>query len=383
MTKTIVLSLLIAAAASTPAEAVNPPRLLESAKLPVAVEPEALQRQFDALSAMPDVEIEYSPLGPVTAISGRTGVVLPRSVREFREGSIIYGLLEALGPALLATGREDLVVTRNEHSSSSRDIRTEQTIRGLPVVDGRVAVSIDEKSGEVLYVGAAFLPDRGLPKKPRLTAAQAWQALVRALEASGDAMPGSLAKSEKPYLAYYGAQSYEARPRLVWAFRASFTCPTGRHDNELVWVDAIDGSIAGRRSTILYVTSPGPCQREEVEKADCESAPHYLLADAPYSSSCQEAQVSPKLIVTRLACSNSFRLIWPKNPGASQYHVIRAPKSLGWAFARTVATGYVHQCTAEVDATNLVRMRACDGCGCGPWSETLVMDPQAACQAEQ
>jgi len=196
-------------------------------------------------------------------------------------------------------------------------------------------------------------------------------------------VPGSLAKNEKSYLAYYGAQKHEARPRLVWAFRASFTCPTGRHDNELVWVDAIDGSVAGRRSTITYFTSPGPCQREDVEQADCDSAPHYLLADAPYSSSCQGAQVPPTLIVTRVACSNSFRLIWPKNPGAFQYHVLRAPRALGWAFARTVATGYVHQCTTEVDAPNLVRMRACDGCGCGPWSETLVMDPQVACQPEQ
>ncbi len=366
-----------------PAMAGDSPVLLEPDRLPVRVEPEVLRRQFDLLSAMPDVQVEYSPLGPVEVISGRTGLVLPGSVREFRQGSIIYGLLEVLRPVLLATGGENLVVARNEHDRNSRDIRTEQNIRGIPVVDGRVAVSIDEKTGEILYVGAAFLPDRGLPKKAKLTSAQAWKALVSALEESGDATPGSLAKNEKPYLAYYGVQSYEAHPRLVWAFRASFTCPTGRHDNEIVWIDAIDGSVAGRRSTIMYVTSPGPCQREETQQADCDSAPHELLAEPVVSSSCGGTQIPPKLIVVRQGCSNRFRLMWPPIRGASQYHVIRAPVNLGWAFGRTVAQGQVHQCTTEVDAANWVRMRACDGCGCGPWSETLLMDPEAACQSAQ
>jgi hypothetical protein len=169
-----------------------PPVLLKPENLPVVVEPEALRRQFDVLSAMRGVEIEYSRLGPVSQVIGRTGVELPRSVREFREGSINTGLLEGLGSMLLATGREALVVKSNRFYGSSREIETEQTIRGIPVVGGLVTASIDETSGEVLAVVAAFLPDRGLPSKPKLSADQAWQALVRVFEASGDASPGSL-----------------------------------------------------------------------------------------------------------------------------------------------------------------------------------------------
>ncbi len=378
------LGLVILVAATT-VSAGTPPVLLQSARLPVAVEPEALQRQFETLSAMRGVEIEYSPLGPVSAISGRTGIILPRSVLEFREGSINKGLLDALAPVLLATGREVLTVRRNDHGRASRDIRTDQSIRNIPVVNGRVAVSVDEKTGEVLYVGGAFLPDRGLPSKPKLTAAQAWRALVRVMEASGDAIPGSLVRSEKPYLAYYGAQSYavETRPRLVWTIRAAFTCPTGRRDDEFIWIDSIDGTVVGRRSNVMYAVSPGPCQEEENKQADCRSAPHELLARPVASSSCGGTQVPPQLVVVRQGCSNRFHLMWPPIRGASQYHVIRAPVSLGWAFTRSVAQGQIHQCITEVEAPNWVRMRACDGCGCGPWSETLLMDPGAACQSRQ
>jgi hypothetical protein len=376
---------LVMVAAATVVSAGTSPVLLQSNTLPVAVEPEALKKQFDALSAMRGVEIEYSLLGPVSAVRGRTGIILPRSVLEFREGSINNGLLDALAPVLLATGREALTVRRNDHDRAARDIRTDQSIRNIPVVDGRVAVSVDEKTGEVLYVGGAFLPDRGLPREPKLAAARAWQELVRVMEASGDAMPGSLVRIEKPYLAYYGAQSYglETRPRLVWTFRASFTCPTDRRDDELIWIDSIDGTVAGRRSNIMYAVPPGPCQDEEVEQADCKSAPHELLAKPVASSSCEGTQVPPQLVVVRQGCSNRFHLMWPPIHGASQYHVIRAPVSLGWAFTRSVAQGQIHQCTTEVEAPNWVRMRACDGCGCGPWSETRLMDPQAACHAGQ
>jgi hypothetical protein len=219
-----------------------------------------------------------------------------------------------------------------------------------------------------------------LPKKAELAAAQAWQALVRALEASGDALPGTVREIEKPTLAYFGVQPDSIRPQLVWSMQIGFECPTGRQDSELVWIDAIDGSVAGRRSTISYIRSPGPCQLEESEQADCKIEPDTTIGDAPYSSSCSGASARPRLIVTRIGCSNRFRLSWPRIPGASQYHVIRAPTDLGWAFARTVVGGYVHQCTTQVDAENMVRMRACDGCGCGEWSETLVMDPQGECQ---
>jgi hypothetical protein len=352
-----------------------PPVLLKSENLPVVVEPEALQKQIDVLSAMRGVEIEYSRLGPVSQVIGRTGVELPRSVREFREGSINTGLLDGLGPMLLATGREALVVKSNRYYGSSREIETEQTIRGIPVVGGLVTASIDETSGEVLAIVAAFLPDRGLPRKPKLSADQAWQALVRVFEASGDASPGSLNRYGKPSLAYH-AHSDPLVPRLVWEFQAYFTCPTGRQDSETVWLDAIDGTVVGRIPNGSYNVDPGPCQKNERQEADCvmESAPRDSMA-----ASCA-IEAPPTPTVERIGCSNQFQLTWPRAPGAYRYYVQRAPRNLGWPFARTVTQWFAHQCTITVDSPTMVRMQVCGRCGeCGAWSETAIVDPQAAC----
>jgi len=355
--------------------------LLQSKNLPTAVEPEVLRQQFATLSSMPGVVVEYSALGSVTSISGDSGIVLPASVRKVKEGTSGKVLLDVFRSVLLATGSETLTIAENRLAPpNERQIRAVESIRGIPVVDGGVSLAFDEETGRVRGFVAAFLPDRDLPKNPKLSAAQAWQALVRALEASGDARPGTVHEIEKPELAYFGAHSESIRPQLVWAMRIGFECPTGRQDDELVWVDAIDGSVAGRRPQGEYFVSPGPCQRDESAEAECISEPDASLSDAPFSSSCREASARPRLIVTRIGCSDSFRLSWPRIPGASQYHVIRAPIKLGWAFARTVVGGYVHQCTVRVDGPNMVKMRPCDGCGCGEWSETLVMDPQAACQ---
>lgn len=375
------LAIFLAATASAGERPAGPPVLLRAGDLPTAVEAEALQHQFAALSSMPEVKVQYSARGPVKSIRGNTGVILPASVRHLKEGSSAKVLLDAFSSVLLATGSETFTVRQTRHSPPREwDIRADESIRGIPVIGGRIAVAFDDETGVVRYFGAAFLPDRNLPKKAGLTAAQAWQALVRALEASGDALPGTAHEIEKPTLAYFGVQPDSIRPQLVWSMHIGFECPTGRRDSELVWIDAIDGSVAGRRSTSSYLVSPGPCQREELEQADCKIEPDAMIGDAPYSSSCAGSSARPRLIVTRIGCSNSFRLSWPRIPGASQYHVIRAPAELGWAFARTVVGGYVHQCTTPVDAANVVKMRACDGCGCGEWSETLVMDPKGECQ---
>ena len=200
-----VLLLVIASAGGSPA---GPPVLLQSRNLPTAVEPEALQRQFATLSSMPGVEVEYSALGAVTSISGDSGIVLPASVRKVKEGTSGEVLLNAFRLVLLATGSETLTVSENRLlPPSERQIRADESIGGIPVVDGLVSLAMDEETGRVRVFVAAFLPDRDLPKKPKLSAAQAWQSLVRALEASGDARHGSVREIEKPEVAYFGVHS--------------------------------------------------------------------------------------------------------------------------------------------------------------------------------
>ena len=357
----------------------GPPVRLQAKDLPIPVEAEVLKQQFEALSSMPEVEVQYSVNGPVSWISGNTGVVLPESVRQLEAGSSAAVLLDAFGSVLLATGTETLSDTHSRPATAEHwVIRAEQSIRGMPVVNGQIAVTFDEETGLVRLFRGTFLPDRNLPTKAKLSAEQARAALVRAYEASGEAVPGTVRELKEARLAYFGLGSEFVRPQLTWGTHVAFECPTGRQDDELVWVDAVDGIVAGRYPTAMYAVPPGPCRLEEEALTHCEDEPDALIADTACFS-CAGASTKPRLTVTRIGCSNNFQLSWPRIPGATLYHVLGAPATVGWAFSRTVGEGYIRQCTTEVDARNMVKMRACDGCGCSDWSETLIMDPQGKC----
>jgi hypothetical protein len=128
-------ALLLSIAAMATDRSAGPPVLLKTEDLAVAIEPEALQKQFEALSAMPSVLVEYSSRGTVRSIRGDTGVVLPDSVRLLTEGASAAVVLDAFRAVLLATGSETLTVTRN----ALGQIRADQSIRDIPVVHGRTA----------------------------------------------------------------------------------------------------------------------------------------------------------------------------------------------------------------------------------------------------
>ena len=374
-------AVLLVGTAASAQQAGGPPLLLKAENLPIAVEKATLQNQFDALSAMPSVAVEYSKLGPVSSVQGDTGVVLPERLRDLEVGDSANELLELFGPLLLATGRESLTVYRTSSGlPDRRDIRTEQFIRGRPVVNGNVLVGFEEGSGRVYGVWSNFLPDRGLPMEAKLSAEQAWQTILRALEASGDAVPNTARTSETPSLAYFGVMPDTDRPHLVWTMDAAFECPTGRRDHERVWVDAIDGMVVGRQSLISYIRSPGPCQLDEgLATAECKAEPIDSAAGQPFRTECNAGSRAPVLSVSRIDCSNRFRLSWHPTPGATTYHAIRAQPSLGWVFAQTVADGYVHQCTTELNVPYLIKVRPCNGCGCGDWSEPQLIDPSQPC----
>jgi hypothetical protein len=59
------VAVLLGSAVSAHERPAGPPVLLQARDLPVAVDAKALQQQFDALSSMPDVQVQYSVHGPV------------------------------------------------------------------------------------------------------------------------------------------------------------------------------------------------------------------------------------------------------------------------------------------------------------------------------
>jgi hypothetical protein len=375
---------LLLAVPGAQAQVPGPPLRQQSADLAVAVENAALQRQFELLSAMPDVTVEYSAFGSVTSMSRVTGISLRMDpVRRLEVGADATTLLVPLAPLLLATGRETWIVRQvwPQDGRGEMQIRADEYIRGIPVVHGRLAVGFDAQTGAIRAFSSGFLPDRELPTKPRLSAAESYEHLVRALETSGDAVAGSVQQTSEARLSYLGPYGRSKdRPRLVWEWHVSFRCPTGRGDSEQVLVDSIDGMVVGRASTITYFHPPGPCQDQERMSQECEAEPDPYLSAAPHSSSCDAGKpAKPRLIATRVDC-NTFDLKWPRIPGAAQYHLVGAPADLGWAFSRTLGSGYVHQCRTRISGPTLVKMRPCDGCGCGEWSDVLTLTPADSCQ---
>lgn len=208
------------------------PRLLEVQDLAVAVDPATLQKQYDALRAMRLDDIKYSPLGPVQVVSGDTGVVLPAEVVDLKEGDSAAGILVLFTDLLLANGNEALTVTRHDvQYATTRQLRFSESIHGIPVINGGVGLAYDERTKRVSSFAANFIPDRGLPRTPRISAAQA-ERLV----------PGEV--TERAYLGYYVRCCGRRRPNLVWAIGA-WTEKMG----EMFYVDAITGVIVDHVQT--------------------------------------------------------------------------------------------------------------------------------------
>jgi hypothetical protein len=242
---------LLGAGAGAQDVAVVTPKLLDGQDLQTPFEQEALQRQFNALSAMQLHELEYSASGPIVSLHGTTGIVLPRSVRTLKKGDSAAEIFALLKDILLANGTEEVRVEAFKRDPYS--LRLSHSIRSIPVRNGNIAIEYDPATLAVTGVAANFVPDRGLQRTPRLSAGQAEQIVADEINAR-EGTPGAAVEMQPgTHLAYYGGWStYPAqRPdgsrsprvesisaRLVWVVVAVWQ--TG---DEIRVVDAVTGNI--------------------------------------------------------------------------------------------------------------------------------------------
>lgn len=144
----------------------------------------ALDAQSEFLRRMQGAEIRYGENGAVSWVKGRTGVVLQSGLAGFKVNEPAKELLEKIGPALLAAGTEELRVASvapyagkadaaERESSPERAVNLVQYIRGREVQNSAVNIVINQQTNEITLIVADFLPDRGLPQEPALSAAQA------------------------------------------------------------------------------------------------------------------------------------------------------------------------------------------------------------------
>jgi Zn-dependent metalloprotease len=72
-------------------------------------------------------------------------------------------------------------------------------------------------------------------------------------------------------------------------------------------------------------------------------------------------------------------LKWLPVPGATIYNGEMNPTAWHWINAVPIVDGNVTQCTPVVSTEFHARVRACNGCGCSPWSNEVLMDYWPQC----
>jgi hypothetical protein len=231
-------------ACATSAGAAGPPVLQEAARLPVAVPADLLQRQHQALLAMPAATVEYDELGVVRRLDGDTGLYLSDPATTPMVVDHGVAALDVLSPLLLAAGTERLTVRAVQPArKGERVIVYDESIRGVPVKGG-LSLAIDVATGRITSLGTRFLPDRELPERATLGAKEAKRALEEALAGSTLAEKGSVEMSGAPRLSYVQSQE-DMKPALVWLVDASYTSAREGRQHREFWVNAVTGRVEG------------------------------------------------------------------------------------------------------------------------------------------
>jgi hypothetical protein len=223
------------------------PRLLQPSEVSVPVDADALQRQYMALLSMPAVTVRYDKRGPVGSLVGSTGITFSAADKALSVGNVANRISEKLADILLAAGGETLTVRLHTSGrGSSKTLRLDQSINGVPVVNGRVAIKYDAATGEVMKLAAGFLPNRGLATQPTISEQDARAAAVKVRESPQ--APDRQVRSSSARLAYF-IQLDPGPGRLAWEVVIG-----SDSDTETVFVDALSGIVLQRQANMQHGT---------------------------------------------------------------------------------------------------------------------------------
>jgi hypothetical protein len=203
---------------------------------------------------MPAVQFSYGENGAVSEVRGHTGIFLPSGLDGFKVNEPAKDLLEKIGPALLASGTEELRVFNINRKapivrrdSPERSVRLDQYIRGREVQGAAVNITLNIQTNEITAIETNFLPDRGLQHEPKLTAAQARAKVEAAMRDSGLEEKRKIIFEDSPArLAYAFEDFVDGRSIggvLVWVFQA-----TRSGESVDVVVNSLTGEVVRVRS---------------------------------------------------------------------------------------------------------------------------------------
>ena len=214
----------------------------------------ALDAQSEFLRRMSGVQINYGENGAVREVKGHTGVFLPSGLATFQLNQPDRELLTRIGPALLAAGTEELrprrIVSsapRVKRDSPERTIKFAQYIRGLEVQGASLVIWLNIQTNEIVRIAADFLPDYGLPREPKFSAAQARAKVEAAIRESvlEEKQKIVFEESSAPRLAYAFEDTGDTGGTLVWLFQA-----TRDGESLEVVVSAVTGEVMRLRSLV-------------------------------------------------------------------------------------------------------------------------------------
>jgi len=203
---------------------------------------EAREAQHEFLRSHDAREVEWHANGTVRSMKA-TGIFLRSGIVDLEAEAPAPQILEAIGPALLANGTEELRV-RSISLDKARGrrlvVRLDEFIAGREVRWAHVNVVVVEQTNELTEVYAGFLPDRGLDHQPRLSPMQARfkvEATMRESLRQRGQEDLKLYFSDRPARLGYEFEKIESSTiyggALVWIFDAPFP----------VCVDAATGAI--------------------------------------------------------------------------------------------------------------------------------------------
>jgi hypothetical protein len=223
------------------------PLLLRGEDLLATVDQSTLQKQYDALLGMGLTRLEYSPRGPVTELEGDTGIVLPHDTIQRRADENASDLLPFFKDVLLANGTESLKTKRNWGVyGDERGLLLTQNIRGIPVINSAISIAYNGSTKRVSSVSAHFVPDRNLPRSPKLTAQEAEDVIRKAI---GSVSQAKVHIRGDAFLAYFAEFGDASPPQLVWSMDVILPTAEDRY-----YVNAITGQIAGQDKLLYSVT---------------------------------------------------------------------------------------------------------------------------------
>ncbi len=153
------------------------PPLQQQFRAGASAEQVAAQQQL--FSEIDGIKVRSDARGIPSSILGKTSWSIPQDLKSAEGKAALARALEQVRTVLLGEGTEELVMADEPTTQLHlRDIRFRQSIRGIPVSDGSLVLTVDDRTGTVALINATFLPDRGLPEEPRLTDSDAERVAV-------------------------------------------------------------------------------------------------------------------------------------------------------------------------------------------------------------